>query len=123
MKSTVRLALLVACVIPLACGGFHRSPKTPEDVEARSRSNAAAAAIDDLHDTVHARTADITLVSQEEATWNDSCLGCPKTGESCSQVQTPGYRVNLRIRDASYEYHTDRGERVRICNQGMATAP
>ena len=121
MKSILRLALAIACLCPLACGGFHRS-RNPEDVEARGRANAAAAAVDALHDTVKAPKSDITVVAQEDVTWNDSCLGCAKTGESCKQVLMPGYRVNLRIRDASYEYHTDRGGNVRICNQGVDPA-
>ena len=50
-------------------------------------------------------------------TWRDSCLGCPKTGESCTQVLTPGYRVMLRVGDATYEYHTDLGGTARLCSQ------
>lgn len=121
MNPSLRIFLVLACLTPFGCS-FHRSA-SPEDIELRSRQHAAEAAVSALHDSVHAPRPEITVASQEDVTWNDSCLGCPNAGESCSQVQTPGYRVSLRIRDATYEYHTDRGGHVRICNQGQVLSP
>jgi hypothetical protein len=82
-----------------------------------ARQNAFRAASSQLSHDVNAPTDSIAGVSQDEMTWRDSCLGCPKTGESCTQVMTPGYRVVLRIGEATYEYHTDLGGVARLCSQ------
>src|SRR5204862_7224692 len=88
-----------------------------------ARQNAFRAAAAQLSHDVNAPRDSIAGVSQDEMTWRDSCLGCPKTGESCTQVLTPGYRVVLRVGDATYEYHTDLGGTARLCNQSPAGAP
>ena len=82
-----------------------------------ARRTAFRAAANELSRQVNAPVDSIAGVSQDETTWNDSCLGCPQTGESCSQVLTPGYRVVLRVSDATYEYHTDLGGRAKLCSQ------
>jgi len=82
-----------------------------------ARKTAFRAAARELSRQVNAPVDSIAGVSQDETTWNDSCLGCPQTGESCSQVLTPGYRVVLRVSDATYEYHTDLGGRAKLCSQ------
>jgi hypothetical protein len=82
-----------------------------------ARRTAFRAAANELSRQVHAPVDSIAGVSQDETTWNDSCLGCPQTGENCAQVLTPGYRVVLRVSDATYEYHTDLGGRAKLCSQ------
>ena len=88
----------------------------------QAREAAFRAAADALSRDANAPRDSIAGVSQDEMTWRDSCLGCPKTGESCTQVLTPGYRVVLRVSDATYEYHTDLGGIARLCNQSPAPA-
>jgi hypothetical protein len=122
-------ALSLGFALFLACA--HSTPPPPPSAEgadvSKSRQHAFNEAVDALHDQIHAPKADIAGVSQDDVTWNDSCLGCPKTGESCKQLLTPGYRLVLRVRDATYEYHSDRGGKVRLCDQaqvpGALTAP
>jgi len=91
-------------------------PATTTNTAAREKAFHAAA--DALAHQVNAPKESIAGVSQEEKTWPDSCLGCPKTGEMCAQVMTPGYRVVLRVSEATYEYHTDLGGTARLCSQG-----
>ena len=102
-------------------GCAHNQPPPPTSSEggdmSKSRQHAFDEAVDALHDQIHAPKADIAGVSQEDVTWNDSCLGCGRTGEKCTNVLTPGYRIILRVRDATYEYHGDRGGKVRLCSQ------
>jgi len=105
-----------------ACGSHATPPPTVATSSAPTTSNAARerafrAAASQLSHDVNAPADSIAGVSQDEMTWRDSCLGCPKTGESCTQVMTPGYRVVMRIGDATYEYHTDLGGIARLCNQ------
>jgi hypothetical protein len=118
---TAPLFAVLALGVALACA--HSTPPPPPSTEgadmSKSRQHAFDEAVDALHSQIHAPKADIAGVSQDDITWNDSCLGCPKTGESCKQVLTPGYRLVLRVRDATYEYHSDRGGKVRLCDQAQ----
>jgi hypothetical protein len=123
-----------ASAFALACGSHATPPPTvattaPSTTTNAAREHAYRSAAGALAHDVNAPRDSIAGVSQDEMTWRDSCLGCPKTGESCTQVLTPGYRVVMRIGDASYEYHTDLGGTARLCNQspappaGYAAAP
>jgi hypothetical protein len=120
-------ALILGAAFTFACA--HQAAPPPASAEgadlSKSRQHAYDEAVDALHDQIHAPKNDIAGVSQDDVTWNDSCLGCPKTGEKCTQVLTPGYRIVLRVRDATYEYHSDRGGKVRLCSQAAmpGTAP
>ena len=95
-------------------------PSTPSPYSTATtdaRRNAFRAAAKALGDKINAPVDSIVGVSQDETTWNDSCLGCAQTGENCAQVVTPGYRIVLRVSDATYEYHTDLGGRAKLCSQ------
>ncbi len=50
----------------------------------------------------------ITVVSNVEVEWPDSCLGVAQQGIMCAMVVTPGYLMLLRANDLDYEYHTNR---------------
>ena len=54
----------------------------------------------------------LVLVDVTPVDWPDSCLGSPTSGEVCSQVITPGFRVRLRDGDAIYEFHTDHDAKI-----------
>jgi hypothetical protein len=122
-----RFALLLAlpAAAALACSHAAAPPPSTSTYPASTTSNAARqnayrAAADALAHDVNAPRDSIAGVSQDEITWRDSCLGCAKTGESCTQVLTPGYRVVLRVSEATYEYHTNLGGTARLCNQSPA---
>jgi hypothetical protein len=83
-----------------------------------ARQNAFRAATDSLSRQINAPADSIAGVSR-----NDSCLGCPQTAENCAQVLTPGYRILLRVSDATYEYHTDLGGRAKLCSQSPTASP
>jgi hypothetical protein len=109
---------------------FHRKttppPPSTQGADSKTRQEAFRESVKDLAKKIGAPESDIAGVAQEDVTWPDSCLGCVKTGETCAQVLTPGYRIVLRVRDATYEYHTNRGDRVRLCGQSLvppATTP
>lgn len=54
----------------------------------------------------------IRLVSLEEVDWANGSLGFPKPGMVYIQVIIPGYRLLLSDGVQTYEYHTDRGQRI-----------
>ena len=115
-------AITTGLALALMAGCASRTPPPPPSSEgadiSKSRQKAYEEAVDKLHGQIHTPKADIAGVSQDDVTWDDSCLGCAKTAEKCKHVLTPGYRIVLRVRDASYEYHTDRsGHDVRLCGQ------
>ncbi|NLD74502.1 MAG: hypothetical protein GX649_17515, partial [Chloroflexi bacterium] len=56
----------------------------------------------------------ITTVAVESVTWPDACLGLPETGSACAEVETPGYRIILRVGNDTYTYHTDLDGLVRL---------
>lgn len=59
----------------------------------------------------------ITVREVEEVEWRDSSLGCPEPGKAYLQVITPGYKIILEAQGKSYEYHTDRGKNVVLCQR------
>ena len=117
-------SVLLAAGFLTACSSHPTPPPASSPPSASSstaspdaRKTAFRAAAKELSHQVHAPVDSIAGVSQDETTWNDSGLGCPQTGENCAQVLTPGYRVVLRVSDATYEYHTDLGGRAKLCSQ------
>jgi hypothetical protein len=123
MKKIAGAALgLLLCVGLPACSLRRAAtppPPSGQGADSKSREEAFRESVKDLAKKIGAPASDIAGVAQEDVTWPDSCLGCVKTGETCAQVLTPGYRIVLRVRDATYEYHTNRGDRVRLCNQSL----
>ncbi len=59
----------------------------------------------------------IQLVSVETVEWRDTSLGCPQPGMMYAQVITPGYRVLLEAEGKRYDYHTDTGQFVVLCEK------
>ncbi|MBI4322482.1 MAG: hypothetical protein HY675_28655 [Chloroflexi bacterium] len=57
----------------------------------------------------------ITVAKVEEVEWGDTSLGCPEPGKLYAQVIIPGYRITLSAKGQTYEYHTDTGQRVVLC--------
>lgn len=49
----------------------------------------------------------VVILNVTNTTWSDACLGLPKSGETCAQTLTPGYRVELLADGKTYIYRTD----------------
>jgi heat shock protein HslJ len=64
----------------------------------------------------------VTLQRVEAVEWRDSSLGCPQPGMNYLQVITPGYLIVLEAQGRSYEYHTNKSDRVVRCDQPQAPA-
>ncbi len=100
-----KFALLVLAAAAISC----------QTAAPRSRSGPAQAALEDLAKRTGAPESEITIVSEQEATWPDACLGCGGEGEMCAQVVTSGSRIVLLARGVGYEYHVSRAGHVRLC--------
>ncbi|GAC1341555.1 MAG: hypothetical protein NVS2B9_16650 [Myxococcales bacterium] len=107
---------LVAILVALAsCGGpGQREGKAMSRHEEPAGSvpvpPAAAAAVQAAKADAAARTgidaAAWSVARLEAVQWPDAGLGCPKPGAMYAQVVTPGYRIELRARDRTLEYHS-----------------
>lgn len=82
-------------------------PTTPTPTPStKPPTGPAALAVSDLATRLGETDAEIEVVSQEEVTWPDSSLGCPKPGMMYAQVLTPGLRIVLSAGGKRYEYHS-----------------
>jgi hypothetical protein len=72
---------------------------------------------EDLAQRLGVAVGQIGLASVEAVEWSDTSLGCPQPGMMYAQVITPGYRVVLEAGGQSYEYHTDTGRFVVLCEK------
>jgi hypothetical protein len=70
---------------------------------------------EDLAKRLSIEITEISLVGAKEVVWPDASLGCPKRGVFYIQVLTDGYRILLDANATTYEYHTDTGEQVVLC--------
>jgi hypothetical protein len=59
----------------------------------------------------------IRLISVEAVEWRDTSLGCPQPGMMYAQVITPGFRAVLEAEGKRYDYHTDAGRFVVLCEK------
>jgi hypothetical protein len=65
----------------------------------------------------------IRLVSVTAVQWRDASLGCPRPNTKYVQVITPGFKVVLEAEGRTYEYHTDAGRVVVLCEKGLPAYP
>jgi hypothetical protein len=83
------------------------SPPTPAPTPStKPPTGPAALAVSDLATRLGETEAEIEVVRQEEVTWPDASLGCPKPGMMYAQVLTPGLRIVLSAGGKQYEYHS-----------------
>jgi hypothetical protein len=76
-----------------------------------------AQAVADVAQRAGVGVTQVRLVEAEEVEWRDGSLGCPEPGMMYPQVITPGYRFVIEAGGQTYNYHTDRGSRVILCEQ------
>ena len=72
-------------------------------------------AIADLAARLSLDSADIEIVGAEPVEWRDSSLGCPQPGFQYLQVLSDGMRIELRVQDKIYSYHSGRGRDPFLC--------
>lgn len=109
---TVEPGPTVAPAIPTAAPTAAVSdPSDPQaDMVRRATTDAATRA--------GVSAADVVVVRVTEREWSDGSLGCPAPGQMYIQVITPGYLIELEAAGRRFEYHTDRGSRVVLCQGG-----
>jgi hypothetical protein len=78
---------------------------------------ALAAAITHLIQQTGLPPDQITVTSIQPMEWPDASLGCPQEGMMYAQVITPGYLIVLEAQGQTFEYHTDQGTNVVLCQK------
>ncbi len=101
-------------------------PSTPTSPVVKVKPPAEAKrvvelAMDDLIQKTGVALKEVRLVSVEAVQWSDASLGCPKPDMVYAQVITPGFLVVLEAMGDEYEYHTDEGRFVVLCQPGDAS--
>ena len=94
---------------PMAGGALPESP-----AEAAS---LLAQALVDVAPRAGVAATQVQLVEIEQVEWRDGSLGCPQPGMMYPQVITPGYRFVIEADGERYEYHTDMGSQVILCER------
>jgi len=80
---------------------------SPIAEEGMSVEEALAKVKADLASRLGVTESEISLVSVEAVTWNDTSLGCPEKGMMYIQVLTPGFHFILEVDGTQYDYRTD----------------
>jgi hypothetical protein len=66
----------------------------------------------------------VRVTHVEPAEWPDGCLGLAVDGETCAQVVTPGYRVELETPGGHIVYHADAaGDELRLAEAPPVEVP
>jgi len=88
---------------------------SPIAEERMSVEKALAKVKADLASRLGVTENEISVISVEAVTWNDSSLGCPEKGMMYIQVLTPGYRIILEVSGKQYDYRTDDRGYFKLC--------
>lgn len=71
-------------------------------------------ALEQLAAALNIELPNIVVNSVTHTDWPDACLGLPNAGESCAQVVTPGWKIDVTVNGAQYEVRTNEdGTQVR----------
>jgi putative hemolysin len=98
---------------------YFRGECGPAGQDQATENKAVEAAKIMLANELDFDASQITVFSLNPTTWPDSCLGLASQGETCSMVETSGFRVTLSAGENNYTYHTDlTGENIRLETAG-----
>jgi len=101
-------------------------PHSENDDDSSDITSATEIAIKTLSNDKAISTGEIKVISTKEVVFPNSCLGCAKPGEFCSQVITLGFIIILRHEQLGpyggtiyeYEYHIgDHKNSIRLCRE------
>jgi hypothetical protein len=100
------------------------TPEPTEPTPPPEAEQVVRLAVEDLAQRLDLSPGKIRLVSVEAVDWSDTSLGCPQPGMMYAQVITPGYRIVLEAEGERYEYHTDTGDHIVLCQpEGRSQEP
>ena len=76
---------------------------------------AVTAAVEFLAQKLNVKPVSVEVLWFDAENWPDACLGLAGSGEPCAAVETPGWRIRLRVGEEEFELHSDQvGAHVRV---------
>ncbi len=72
-------------------------------------------AMEELATRLNVPLQSVSVTTQEEVSWPDRSLGCPRKGMNYAQVITPGSRLILEVDGRPYAYHAAGGKPYSYC--------
>lgn len=76
---------------------------------------ALQAVVADAATRAGADARNVQVLRTERTEWSDSGLGCPRPGAVYAQVMTPGWLIEVRSGQKTFEYHTDSADSFVLC--------
>jgi hypothetical protein len=115
-----KFLLVLGLVIVLqAC----HNTEDPVEVKSQPRGDSLSAlAVTDLASRLGIPRADIEVLAEENVTWRDGSLGCPKPGMMYTQALVEGSRIVLRAGGRDYSYHSGAGKPPFYCEDPVSPA-
>ena len=116
-----KLLLLLGLIVFLqACQNRENS----SEVKSQPREDSLSAlAVTDLAGRLGIPEGDIEILAEENVTWRNGSLGCPKPGMMYTQALVEGSRIVLRAGGRDYSYHSGAGKPPFYCEDPVSPAP
>lgn len=99
------LSTQVFSVIETPKEGIMTSPMPQPLPQNPGEAELVRLAMKDLAGRLNTSQKSIQYVQFEAVVWPDGSLGCPQPGLEYPQVQSEGYRIQLRYANDLYDYH------------------
>lgn len=117
----ILLPLALAMVLPACQNG--QDAEAGAEQSSPTESGAAALAVKDLSERLGIAASDIEVLKEENVTWRDGSLGCPKPDMMYTQALVEGSLIVLRAGGRNYSYHSGKGRPPFYCDNPVSPAP
>lgn len=115
-----KLLLLLGLIVFLqAC---HNRENSSEMKSQPQEDSLSALAVTDLANRLGIPEGDIEILAEENVTWRDGSLGCPRPGMMYTQALVEGSRIVLRTGGRDYSYHSKAGKPPFYCEDPVSPA-
>lgn len=116
------MLLLLGLIVVLQ--GCHNREDPAVDLKSQPRADSLSAlAVTDLASRLGIPEGNIEVLSEENVTWRDGSLGCPRPGMMYTQALVEGSRIVLRAGGRDYSYHSGAGKPPFYCEDPVSPAP
>ena len=109
----------LALVLMAGCMNEQDSVETPQAPVDRG---VAGLAIEDLAARLGVSAGEVKLVREDDVTWRNGSLGCPKKGMMYTQALVEGKRVVLQVDGTQYHYHAGNDSPPFYCKNPVSPA-
>jgi hypothetical protein len=94
--------------------------QTTTEAEQAKIDGRINSAVHELAQRLGVEPSTVQIVTYEERVWRDGSIGCPQPGMMYTQALVPGYLIQLRLGDETFNYHGANGRDPFLCESGEA---